>query len=85
VAAPRWVLADPTGQGFATWSGDRVVVLEDTAPSRWAPGLDTRGHLVQHGAGVGGRFGHAHIIERRDDGWAGATEPRALIGSVAGY
>jgi gamma-glutamyltranspeptidase/glutathione hydrolase len=84
LAAPRWILADPTGQSFDTWSGDRVVVLEDTAPSGWTTGLGARGHDVQHAAGVGGRFGHAHIIERRADGWVGATEPRALIGSAAG-
>jgi gamma-glutamyltranspeptidase/glutathione hydrolase len=85
VAAPRWILADGSGQSFSTWSGERVVALEETAPDRWARGLEARGHDLRDDAAVSGRFGHAHILEREPDGWVGACDPRALIGSAAGY
>jgi gamma-glutamyltranspeptidase/glutathione hydrolase len=85
VAAPRWILADRTGQGFSTWSSDRALVIEDDAPRSWAPDLVTRGHEVQEAAAVAGRFGHAHVIERHPGMWVGAADGRALIGAAAGW
>ncbi|MDH3704878.1 MAG: gamma-glutamyltransferase family protein [Acidimicrobiia bacterium] len=79
VGAPRWVLASPDPRsGFDTWSsGGRVQVhLEGDAPADWRPGLVERGHLVaqfDHPTA----YGHAHMIVRTDQGWAGAADPRA--------
>jgi gamma-glutamyltranspeptidase len=62
-----------------------VVVIEDEAPDGWEAVLGARGHEVRHGAAVGGRFGHAHVIERGDGAWIGAADPRAIIGAAGGW
>jgi gamma-glutamyltranspeptidase/glutathione hydrolase len=83
VDAPRWTLAARTG--FDTWSapGGAHVRVEHGAPAAWADGLRARGHEVEEaGAAMAHAFGHAHLLERTGDGWAGATDPRAG-GSVA--
>jgi gamma-glutamyltranspeptidase len=80
------VLAGPTG--FDTWTvpGGPVVRLEAGAPSAWAEGLAARGHAVEVAAdGDVGGFGHAHLLAATEAGWAGAADPRALIGAAAGY
>jgi gamma-glutamyltranspeptidase/glutathione hydrolase len=86
IGAPRWTLQGRTG--FDTWTvaGDTVVQMEAHSPATWADGLQQRGHPTRV-ADVNGShgFGHAHVIERTPDGWAGATDPRAEVGSAAGY
>jgi gamma-glutamyltranspeptidase/glutathione hydrolase len=83
IDAPRWVLAARTG--FDTWRAPdgAHVRLEHDAPPGWAPALRARGHEVEEApAAMSHAFGHAHLLERTDSGWAGATDPRAG-GSVA--
>ncbi|GII59150.1 gamma-glutamyltranspeptidase [Planotetraspora thailandica] len=83
IAAPRWVLG--TGEtGFDTWrpGAEVVVEVEDGAP--WSDGLRERGHAVT-AVEYGSNFGHAHVIDVLPSGvLAGAADPRALIGAVAG-
>jgi len=66
--------------GFSTWKGGRQTVrIEGHAPPGWAEGLRTRGHAVEEAGVDPAGFGHAHLIEVRDDGIrAGAADPRAL-------
>ena len=87
IGAPRWLLAsaDPRS-GFDTWSNQgRVRVwLESAVPDSWRAELERRGHTVEqfdHPAA----FGHAHLIMRTPDGWAGAADPRAVSGAVRGH
>ena len=86
VGAPRWTLTGSTG--FDTWtvpSGLRVQV-EHGAPSEWTRGLEQRGHrVVAAGPEASHGFGHAHLIAATDAGWAGASDPRALVGGAVGY
>jgi gamma-glutamyltranspeptidase/glutathione hydrolase len=83
IEAPRFVLRARGGTGFDTWrSSDQYVRLEAHAPPSWAQGLTERGHEVEVVPFDPGGFGHAHIIERRDDEmWAGADDPRAMTGA----
>ncbi len=84
ISAPRWVLGDG---GFSVWDGDGPanVQLEAGAPAGWVEGLESRGHQVEVAPGFNG-FGHAHLIERDEDGVLhGASDPRALTGSAAAY
>jgi gamma-glutamyltranspeptidase/glutathione hydrolase len=86
VAAPRWVL-EGAGTGFDTWTSapGPVVSVEEGAPRAWVDGLRGRGHTVVEGPAFQSRYGHANIIILSDDGMrAGAADPRARIGSVAG-
>ncbi|MGH9137843.1 MAG: gamma-glutamyltransferase family protein [Acidimicrobiales bacterium] len=86
IRAPRWVLTNTTG--FDTWKEPESVAVsvEPDAPAAWVEGLRARGHQVEPMAPEHlARFGHAHLLARTADGWAGAADPRALIGSVAGY
>lgn len=86
ISAPRFVLLGATG--FDTWTtSDPRVQLEPDVPPGWADGLRARGHdvVVAPPEGAHG-FGHAHLIAARaDGGWAGAADPRALVGAAAGY
>jgi gamma-glutamyltranspeptidase/glutathione hydrolase len=92
--AGRFALSGSARSGFDTWAdpdGTRVE-LEADGPQLWARGLTERGHEVNVVTGVSGTFGHAHLIEvgpDPDDGTArllgGASDPRALVGSVAAY
>ncbi len=84
--AGRWALAGPT-TGFDTWTAPSgpIVEIEGHAPSEWAAALTARGHLVTVLPEYSSDFGHAQVIIRDDNGfWAGATDPRARVGSVAG-
>lgn len=83
--AGRFVLASPDPlTGFDTWSagGDVRVVLEPHA-EHWVNGLTDRGHRVEIGRRPSS-FGHAHLIESTEHGWAGAADPRAVVGAALG-
>jgi gamma-glutamyltranspeptidase/glutathione hydrolase len=87
VAAPRAVLAaaGAGGGGFDTWADpDAVVVrVEQHAPAAWAEGLRGRGHAVEVAGFDPAGFGHAHVVEVRDDGIrAGAADPRSMVGAA---
>jgi gamma-glutamyltranspeptidase/glutathione hydrolase len=94
IQSGRFTLSGSARSGFDTWAdpdGTRVE-LEADAPPMWAEGLSERGHEVNIVEGVSGTFGHAHMIEigpEPPDGTArvlgGASDPRALVGSVAAY
>lgn len=84
--AGRWALAGPT-TGFDTWTAPSgpIVELEGHAPPEWAAALTARGHLVSVRPEYDSDFGHAQLIIRDANGfWAGASDPRARVGSVAG-
>ena len=84
--AGRWALAGPT-TGFDTWTAPSgpIVAIEGHAPPEWATALTTRGHLVSVRPEYDSDFGHAQVIIRDTNGfWAGASDPRARVGSVAG-
>jgi gamma-glutamyltranspeptidase/glutathione hydrolase len=83
IAAPRFVLsAGP--HGFSTWDGDpQTIRVEQHAPETWEPGLLERGHAVELAGFDPAGFGHAHLIEVRDDGIrAGAADPRSMTGAA---
>jgi gamma-glutamyltranspeptidase/glutathione hydrolase len=94
IQAGRFTLSGSSRSGFDTWAdpdGTRVE-LEADGPASWPEGLSERGHQVNIVDGVSGTFGHAHMIEvgpEPQDGTArllgGASDPRALVGSVAAY
>jgi gamma-glutamyltranspeptidase/glutathione hydrolase len=87
IASRRWVLTG-SGQGFDTWTapGGPTVVVEDGAPPAWADALADAGNTTREGAAFDHGFGHAHLIVRRRDGMlAGAADPRARIGTAAGF
>jgi len=84
--AGRWALAGPA-TGFDTWTtpSGPIVEIEGHAPSEWAEALVARGHLVRVRPEYDSDFGHAQVIIRDTSGfWAGASDPRARVGSVAG-
>lgn len=83
VGAPRWRLGDG---GFNSWEADGPgsVGLEDNAPEQWVDGLSARGHDVRVVPRWNSGHGHAHVIERTEEGLlAGAHDPRALTGATA--
>ncbi len=82
LSASRFALVPPATTGFDTWtSAGLSVALEPE--TRWAEGLAERGHQLAFPGWANG-FGHAHIIESVAGGWAGAADPRAVIGAAAG-
>lgn len=84
--AGRWALAGPT-TGFDTWTSPSgpIVEIEGHAPPAWAESLTARGHKVSVRPEYDSDFGHAQLIIRDANGfWAGASDPRARVGSVAG-
>ena len=86
ISAPRFTLRNQTG--FDTWLTSRPQVqVESHAPAAWADGLRDRGHDVVVAPPDGSHgFGHAHLLAANPaGGWAGAADPRANIGSTAGY
>jgi gamma-glutamyltranspeptidase / glutathione hydrolase len=86
MSAPRWSLAG-TDRGFDTWTCEEgpTVILEPDAMARWADGLAARGHRVVQRPWTDSGFGHAQLIVRTNDGcWAGAADPRAIVGACAG-
>ena len=86
IHAGRWALRGPV-TGFDTWTarGGPHVIVEGHAEAAWAPALTERGHEVQVTPPYDSGYGHAHaIVVGDDDMLAGAADPRARIGSVAG-
>jgi len=86
IHAGRWALAGPT-TGFDTWTAPSrpILEIEGHAPPGWAAALSARGHTVSGRPEYDSDFGHAQIIIRDANGfWAGASDPRARVGSVAG-
>ncbi len=86
IDAARWVLHGPT-TGFDTWTGagGPVVHVEGHAPSGWVDALAVRGHRSESRPAWDSGFGHAHAIVVEPTGmFAGAADPRAVVGSVAG-
>lgn len=88
IASGRWILeskAEGWDLAFGTWGsgGDVRVAVEGHAPEAWEQGLAARGHDVARREPFGGRFGHAHLIEVRDESLAGAADPRPRSGSAA--
>ena len=84
--AGRWALTGPV-TGFDTWTAPAgpIVEIEGNAPGHWATDLAARGHRTSVLPAYDSAFGHAQIIMRDGNGfWAGATDPRARVGSVAG-
>jgi len=84
--AGRWALTGPV-TGFDTWTAPTgpVVEIEGNAPTHWAADLAARGHLTSVLPPFDSAFGHAQVIMRDGNGfWAGASDPRARVGSVAG-
>ena len=84
--AGRWALAGPT-TGFDTRTAPSgpIVEIEGHAPAEWADALAARGHQVSVRPPYDSDFGHAQVIMRDDRGfWAGASDPRARVGAVAG-
>lgn len=83
IGAPRWRLG---GGGFDTWErgGPDLVGVERGVPDAWVEGLRRRGHEVSVQDPWTSAYGHAHLIERAEDGTlAGAADPRALTGATA--
>jgi gamma-glutamyltranspeptidase/glutathione hydrolase len=83
---PRSQAATPD-DGFSTWRsrGKVTVRLEGHAPRSWADGLRAMGHAVTREDAFSGQFGHAQLIDVRDDILWGATDPRARAGAAAGW
>lgn len=87
ISAPRWALTGKAS-GFDTWEDPNgaAVDIEADAAAAWLDGLRERGHVVTVNHGLAAHFGHAQLIEVREDGMlAGAADPRALISLAAGY
>jgi gamma-glutamyltranspeptidase / glutathione hydrolase len=86
IDAARWILHGPD-TGFDTWTGagGPLVHVEAHAPAGWVDALAARGHRSESRPAWDSGFGHAHAIVVEDTGmFAGAADPRAVIGSAAG-
>ncbi len=89
IGAGRFVLASTDqSSSFSVWDSgiaEVQVLLEPSMESTWRKGLEARGHSVDV-RGQGGTFGHAHCIDRRDDGMLlGQSDPRAPESAALGY
>jgi gamma-glutamyltranspeptidase/glutathione hydrolase len=73
IDAPRWI-ASP---------GDGRVRAEERFGEAWFERLRARGHEVQPAPDFNDGFGHAHAIAVTEEGYRGATDPRAE-GAVLG-
>jgi gamma-glutamyltranspeptidase/glutathione hydrolase len=85
VDAARWILHGPD-TGFDTWTGagGPLVHVEGHAPSTWVDDLAARGHRSEARPAWDSGFGHAHAIVVEPDGsFAGAADPRTVVGSAA--
>lgn len=86
IDAARWILHGPD-TGFETWTGDGgpLVHVEGHAPADWVDALAARGHRSEQRPAWDSGFGHAHAIVVEPSGmFAGAADPRAVVGSAAG-
>ncbi|MFN7151704.1 MAG: gamma-glutamyltransferase family protein [Microthrixaceae bacterium] len=86
ITAPRFVLAPATpGTGFDTWADpdDQVARVEAHAPETWVDGLRRVGHRVEVAGFDPAGFGHAQLVEIREDSVrAGAADPRSMVGAA---
>ena len=86
IDAARWILHGPD-TGFDTWTGagGPLVHVEGHAPADWVDALAARGHRSESRPAWDSGFGHAHAIVVEPSGmFAGAADPRAVVGSAAG-
>jgi len=86
IDAARWILHGPD-TGFDTWTGagGPLVHVEGHAPAEWVDALAARGHRSESRLAWDSGFGHAHAIVIEPSGmFAGAADPRAVVGSAAG-
>ena len=86
IDAARWILHGPD-TGFDTWTsaGGPLVHVEGHAPGNWVAALAARGHRSVERPAWDSDFGHAHAIVVEPTGmFAGAADPRAIVGSAAG-
>jgi gamma-glutamyltranspeptidase / glutathione hydrolase len=86
INAARWALDGPTN-GFDTWTGagGPSLGVEGQAPAAWVEALRARGHRTTSEPAWDSSFGHAHAIVVEPNGmYAGAADPRAVVGSAAG-
>jgi gamma-glutamyltranspeptidase/glutathione hydrolase len=86
IDAARWILHGPD-TGFDTWTGagGPLVHVEGHAPAGWVDALAARGHRSESRPAWDSGFGHAHAIVVEPTGlFAGAADPRAVVGSAAG-
>ncbi len=86
IDAARWILHGPD-TGFDTWTGagGPLVHVEGHAPPDWVEALNARGHRGEQRPAWDSGFGHAHAIVVEDSGmFAGAADPRSVVGSAAG-
>jgi gamma-glutamyltranspeptidase / glutathione hydrolase len=86
IDAARWILHGPD-TGFDTWTGagGPLVHVEGHAPTDWVDALAQRGHRSELRPAWDSGFGHAHAIVVEPTGlFAGAADPRTVIGSAAG-
>ena len=74
-------------RSFTLWEPPQAlaVAVEGHAPAAWVDGLAARGHDVVPAPPWDAGAGLAHLIERTDDGLAGADDPRAGIGAALGW
>ena len=73
VAAPRWVISPE----------DWAVQIESRFDPAWIDDLRSRGHRISWAGELDPVMGHAHAITLEDNGYAGASDPRAE-GAVLG-
>lgn len=89
ISAGRFTLASPDPlSGFETWSGAGNVRVElEPHAAGWADELTKRGHTVEIQDQNPSAFGHAHMIDLGVDGarYAGASDPRSVVGEAVGY
>lgn len=86
LGAGRWALTGVAG-GFDTWAAPDGpgVSIEGHAPATWVGDLAARGHATHAAPEWDSGFGHACVITAGRDGmWAGAADPRTVVGSCAG-
>ena len=86
IASARWRLAGSNPTGFHTWAdpAELEIQIEGHAPEI-DDALRSIGHRVRRIGAHHSAFGHAHLIEVQGSVLAGASDPRALNGGVAGY
>jgi gamma-glutamyltranspeptidase / glutathione hydrolase len=88
IHAARWALRGPD-TGFDAWTASATVRIEGHAPPGWVDSLTARGHAADAAPAWDSEFGHAHAIVVDDAPgtgamFAGAADPRSVVGSVAG-
>ncbi|NCG40794.1 MAG: gamma-glutamyltranspeptidase [Actinobacteria bacterium] len=86
IAAARWRFAGNNRSGFHTWANASDLVLQLEGHNTVdASALQRLGHDIEYLGEYDSAFGHAHLIEVQENILAGAADPRALAGGVAGY